>query len=224
MTGEAWQSAGPSLRQVIAFGSTSADTKIDSAASDERALAQSLRRSEQRLAVECQRLRVVWTMLRPTLIYGGRDDLVARISGIARRWHVYPRLLGDAGRARRQPVHAADLAAAVLQAIDNTAAFDRRFDLGGRECLSLADLIRRSAKAGTELAFPLPVSLNLLLRIAEVFRVAPGHSGSSRAAATRLGRDQLFDLEPARAALGFAPRDFAPEKLIRESDRRGIDE
>lgn len=218
------QAPTPSLRQVIAFGSTSADTKIDSASSAERALAQSLRRSEQQLAVECRRLGAVWTLLRPTLIYGGHDDVVARIGRIAQRWHVYPRLLGDAGRARRQPVHAADLASAVVQSIDNAAAFDRRFDLGGQECLSLADLIRRSARAGTERTLPLPVSLSLLLRLAEVFRVAQGHSGLSRSAATRLGRDQLFDLEPARTALGYAPRAFAPERPAGDLGVGGLDE
>ena len=205
------QSPAPSLRQIIAFGSTSADTKIDSGSDDERALAQSLRQSELRLAIECARLGAAWTLLRPTLIYGGSDDLVARIGRIAARWHVYPRPLGRAGQAMRQPVHAADLAKAVIQAIDNPAAFNRRFDLAGQESLSLADLIRRSAKAATPLACPLPVPLGLLLRFAEVLGVTPGKSGLGRSAATRLGRDQLFDSEAAHTALGYTPRAFAPE-------------
>ncbi|HWS25074.1 MAG TPA: hypothetical protein VN259_00745 [Xanthomonadales bacterium] len=220
----ALQAPAPTLRQVIAFGSTSAETKIDSSSDDERALAQSLQRSEHRLAVECQRIGAAWTLLRPTLIYGGSDDLVARIGRFAQRWHVYPRPLGRVGQARRQPVHAADLAAAVIQAIDNPAAFNRRFDLAGLESLSLADLIRRSARAATRLACPLPVPLGLLLRFAESTGVAPGQSGLSRSAATRLGRDQLFDIQPARTALGYAPRAFAPETPARKSVGRGVDE
>jgi uncharacterized protein YbjT (DUF2867 family) len=204
------QAPGPLLRQVIAFGSTSADTKIDSASADERALAKSLRESEARLARECARLGATWTLLRPTLIYGGADDLVARIGRMAARWHVYPRPLGAIGRALRQPVHAADLAAAVMASIDNPAAFNGRFDLAGQEVLSLAVLIRRSAQASGRMALPLPLPGGLLLRLAGSFGAFAGSARLSGAAATRLARDQVFDSGPARAALGFAPRGFAP--------------
>jgi nucleoside-diphosphate-sugar epimerase len=204
------QSTSSSLRQVIAFGSTSAETKIDSASADERALAASLRESEARLASECARIGIAWTLLRPTLIYGGANDLVARIGRMAARWHVYPRPLGAIGRALRQPVHAADLASAVMAGIDNPAAFNGRFDLAGQETLSLAALIRRCAQASGRRALPLPLPGGLLLRLAGSFGAFAGSSRLSGAAATRLARDQVFDTAPARAALGFAPRGFAP--------------
>jgi nucleoside-diphosphate-sugar epimerase len=204
------QSPSPSLRQVIAFGSTSADTKIDSASAEERALAASLRDSEARLAREGARLGVAWTLLRPTLIYGGTNDLVARIGRMAARWHAYPRPLGAIGRALRQPVHATDLAAAVMASIDNPAAFNGRFDLAGQETLSLAALIRRSAQASGRMALPLPLPGGLLLRLAGSLGAFAASSRISGAAATRLARDQVFDNGPARAALGFAPRSFVP--------------
>ena len=206
------QAPSPSLRQVIAFGSTSADTKIDSASTEERALAQNLRESEARLANECARLGAAWTLLRPTLIYGGVNDLVARLGRMAARWHVYPRPLGAIGKALRQPVHAADLASAVMASIDNPAAFNRRFDLAGHEMLSLAALIRRSAQAGGRLALPLPLPGGLLLRLAEWVGAFASSSRLSGAAATRLARDQVFDYAPAVRALGYAPRDFAPDR------------
>jgi nucleoside-diphosphate-sugar epimerase len=204
------QPTSSSLRQVIAFGSTSAETKVDSASADERALAASLRDSEARLASECARLGVAWTLLRPTLIYGGADDLVARIGRLAARWHVYPRPLGAVGRALRQPVHAADLAAAVVACIDNPAAFNGRFDLAGQETLSLADLIRRSAHACCSFALPVPMPAEALLRLAGSIGVLPRSSALGAASRTRLARDQVFDTAPARAALGFAPRGFVP--------------
>ena len=205
------QAPTASVRQVIAFGSTSADTKFDSSSAEERALAQSLRQSEQQLAEQCQRLGVAWTLLRPTLIYGGDTDLVARIAQFARRWHVYPRPIGRAARALRQPVHASDLAQAVVRSIDNPAAANRRFDLPGPQSLSLTALIRRAAQAGSRLACPIPLPLGMLLRFGDAFGVVRGQSGLNHSAAARLGRDQVFDMTPARTALGFAPRAFAPE-------------
>ncbi len=200
----------PALRQVIAFGSTSAETKIDSASADERALAASLRESEARLARESARLGVAWTLLRPTLIYGGADDLVARIGRLAARFHVYPRPLGAIGRALRQPVHAADLASAMVASIDNPAAFNVRFNLAGQETLSLAALIRRSAHAGSSFALPVPLPAEALLTVAGIIGALPRSSALSGASGLRLARDQVFDTAPARAALGFAPRGFAP--------------
>jgi nucleoside-diphosphate-sugar epimerase len=205
------QLPSPALRQVIAFGSTSADTKIDSDSGEERALARSLRQSEQLLASHAARIGASWTLLRPTLIYGGDTDLVARISRFAARWHVYPRPLGAAARALRQPVHAGDLAAAVIQSIDNPAAQDRRFDLAGDQSLTLAELIRLAAKAGSRRALPVPLPLHTLLRLSDLTAAAPVGSALDRSASTRMGRNQIFDTTPARTALGFTPRPFAPD-------------
>lgn len=206
----AQQSPTAALRQVIAFGSTSAQTKLDSSSAPERDLAQRLLASEATLARECARLGVRWTLLRPTLIYGGDHDLIARIGTFAARWHVYPRLLGSAGRGRRQPVHADDLAGAVIAAIDCESAFDQRIDLPGGEELSLAQLIARAAHARTGLVLPVPIPFTLATRLAAKWRWIGRSSGLSRDAGARISRDQVFELGPAAQALGFAPRSFEP--------------
>jgi nucleoside-diphosphate-sugar epimerase len=204
------QSPSGALRQVIAFGSTSTQTKLDSSSVAERDLAQSLLASEAALARECVRLGVRWTLLRPTLIYGGEHDLVARIGAFAARWHVYPRLLGSAGRARRQPVHADDLASAVVAAIDHEATFDQRVDLPGGEELSLAELIARAARTRTRLTMPIPIPFMLGARLATQLRWIGGSSGLNIDAGARISRDQVFNLGPAAQALGFDPRPFEP--------------
>lgn len=204
------QPPGGALRQIIAFGSTSADTKADSPSDRERALAASLRRSEARLAQECTRLNATWTLLRPTLIYGAGTDLVARIGDFAARWHIYPRPLGTIGRARRQPVHAQDLAIATLGSIDTLAAANQRFDLAGDEVLALAALIARAARTRTRFAWPLPLPIGLLLRSGSALGLLESRSGLDAAGAGRLAQDQVFDTVPARQALGFAPRRFEP--------------
>ncbi|MCB1602140.1 MAG: hypothetical protein KDI66_19120 [Xanthomonadales bacterium] len=204
------QSAIPALRQVIAFGSTSAQTKLDSSSAPERDLARRLGASEAALARECARLGVRWTLLRPTLIYGGDHDLIARIGAFAARWHLYPRLLGSAGRGRRQPVHADDLAGAVIAAIDCEAAFDQRIDLPGGEELSLMQLIARAARARTPMVLPIPIPFMLGARLAAKWHWISGSSGLSMDAGARISRDQVFDLGPAVQTLGFAPRPFEP--------------
>ncbi|MBL8243597.1 MAG: hypothetical protein JNL89_05390 [Rhodanobacteraceae bacterium] len=206
----AQQAPAGQLRQVIAFGSTSATTKSDSPAATERALARRLLDAEAALARESARLGIAWTLLRPTLIYGGSADLVARIARFSARWHVHPLPLGSFGRALRQPVHAGDLAAATFASIDNPAAFGRSFDLGGAEALSLAQLIARSARAQGNWSLTLPVPLSGLLRVAAVLGWLPARAALSPASLQRMAQDQVFDTGPARAALGYAPRPFQP--------------
>lgn len=200
------QSATPALRQIISLGSTSVHTKSDSSSSSERALAQRLSAAEADLQAAGARLRVPTTLLRPTLIYGGASDLVARIGAVAARWHVYPFLLGAAAHARRQPVHAADLADAVWAALRQPGAAFRAYDLPGGEILSLRALIRRAAAARTPFALPLPVPAALLLRLSG----GQAQAALDRHSVARMARDQLFDDRPAREAFGYAPRTFRP--------------
>jgi len=203
-------SPGGALRQVVALGSTSVRTKQASAAIGERELARRLLDAEARLAHECARLGARWTLLRPTLIYGGEHGLVARIGAVAARWHVYPRPLGRIGRALRQPVHVQDLARVVYAALDNAGALDRAFELGGGEVLALAALCRRAAVAGTRVALPLPLPTGWLLHIADTLRLLPASAAMSRDSLARMAQDQLCDNTPAAAALRHAPRGFDP--------------
>lgn len=204
------QAVAPGLRQVIAFGSTSVATKLDSPSPAERELAARLLAGERGLAEECRRLGLHWTLLRPTLIYGGGQDLVARIAALAARWRVCPRLHGAAARALRQPVHVADLAEAVLAAIDNPQAQDRAFDLPGGETLSLKMLVERAARSGGRWLLPLPLPLGWLLTLAHALGLLAHSSALGAASLMRMARDQCFDAAPARAALGFEPGPFRP--------------
>lgn len=200
----------PALRQIIAFGSTSALTKRDSASPAERELAEGLRASESALARESLRLGAGHTLLRPTLIYGGEQDLIARIAGFAARWHCYPQLLGQVGAALRQPVHAADLAQAVVSAIDCEQAMDQTLDLVGGETLSLAQMIAATARARSRWTLPVPMPLAPLLGLATLLGTAAKSSALNSASIARMSQDQVFDSGPATRILGFRPRPFSP--------------
>lgn len=200
------QPRAPALQQILSLSSTSVHTKRDSSAAAERALAQRLADAESALQAEGARLGVGTTLLRPTLIYGGANDLVARIGALAARWHVYPWLLGAAAHARRQPVHAADLASAVHAAWRQLGRGHRAYDLPGGETLTLRQLIRRAALAGSTYAMPVPLPAGWLLRL------SGGHAQAAlqRDSLARMARDQLFDAASARAELGYQPRSFQP--------------
>lgn len=106
--------------RVVAFGSTSLETKQDSADDHERDLAGRLREAEARIFAAAKELQAKATVLRPTLVYGaGRDKTLTRVVTLARRmgFFVLPR---DAN-GLRQPVHVDDLADAALAVVDADA-------------------------------------------------------------------------------------------------------
>jgi len=195
--------------QVIAFSSTSALTKIDSDDEAERQLAMKLREAEQALKDKCSELGMRWTILRPTLIYGGGlDQNISVIAKLMRRFRVFP--LPGRGKGLRQPVHGGDLATAALAAINNPAAFDTTFNLPGGETLTYAEMVKRVAGKidGGVLVLRLPEGL---LKICFAIAKRIGFSKFGAAMIARTNQDLVFDTAAARQYLSYKPRDFDPE-------------
>jgi uncharacterized protein YbjT (DUF2867 family) len=203
------------VRRVIALSSMSAESKRASSDPAERELAERLVAAEQRLARTAQARDIAWTVLRPTLVYGdGRDRSLAPIARFARRWHILPIPLGASGL--RQPVHAADLAAAVDAVVDCSAAAGKVYPLGGGEQLRLDDLLRRlrAALPGGVLALPVP---RAALRIAQ--RLRAGNALISGAALQRLREPLTADNRAAQRDFGYAPRAFIAGDVLPQKAR-----
>ena len=194
-------------RRLVAVSSTSRLTKANSPAPGERAVAARLAEGEEAVIARCEAAGVAWTLLRPTLIYAeGEDRNVSRLAGLITRFGVLP--LAGRGEGLRQPVHAADLACAVLQALDAPAAFDRTYALPGGETLSYRDMAVRIFEALGRpprlLSLPPPLwRLGLAL-------ASPVLPGATAAMGARMSEDLAFDAGPAARDFGYAPRPFRP--------------
>ena len=195
--------------RVVALGSTSVHAKKDSPVAAERALAQTLRDAERRLAAAAEARGSALTVLRPTLVYGhGRDGSLSRLVRLARRWRVLALPLHAGGL--RQPVHVDDVAGAVLGALRARSACPGFFDLPGGETLAFDDMVRRVLAAGapgTRLArLPGPLfraGVGLLRGLGRLDEAGAGMLA-------RFAQDQVYDAGPARTALGHYPRGFQP--------------
>lgn len=196
-------------QRVIAFGSTSADSKQASPDARERELATRLQAAENMLLATGAQRGARTTLLRPTLVYGiGRDRNLTRIAQLARRWHGFVLPRGATGL--RQPVHAEDLAQAAWRVAHSDAALAPRYDLPGGETLEYRDMVRRVL-----------ASLDPPVRLFEIpaWLLRTALWGAHRArllgdagfgAIARLGIDLVYNVEPARRDLGYAPRLFQP--------------
>src|SRR5690348_10705261 len=144
-----WIDAGaaPNLERVVATSSMSAESKQASPAAAEREISRRLREGEAALASACERRGVAWTILRPTLIYGAaRDKSLTPLARRATRWRVFGL---PAGSGLRQPVHAADVSAAVLRALDGGAR-GRVLQIGGGERLTASAMFERVRASRSE--------------------------------------------------------------------------
>lgn len=213
----AWlERANPALRVVVALSSTSVHTKADSEAPAERALVRHLHDAEARLAAWCAARGVAWTVLRPTLVYGcGLDANLSRVVRLARRWRVVP--LPGRARGLRQPVHADDVANAMLAAAARPAG--AVLDLPGGETLTYREMIARTLACLPEAPRLVTVPAPLVRAGAALLRLLPRYADVSGAMVTRLARDLVFDGRPARDALGWNPRPFRPEASMFEEPR-----
>lgn len=206
--------------RVVAFGSTSVRVKRDSGDADERALAQRLHSAEATLQARADARSVPAVVLRPTLVYGsGGDRTLTRIAGITRRIGGF--VLPADATGRRQPVHVDDLADAAFAALTRPLAVAGGYDLPGGETLAYRDMVARVLAALDPprrlLTLPSPL-FSLAAAGAQAIGAVPGFGPATRA---RLREDLVFDAEPARLALGYAPRAFAPTDAMFRSDGAG---
>src|SRR6202165_4520999 len=197
----------PSLKRIVAFSSTSIVTKIDSELKSERESMTALAEAEQKLIATCERLRIGWTILRPTIIYAeGRDRNVTRLARLIQTFGVLP--LAGRGSGLRQPVHAEDLAIGAINAAAQEAAINKVYVLPGRDIISYREMVGRifdgMQKPRRIVSVP-PILWRLAFLTAKPF-----FPTANAAMGTRMAKDMVFDGSPATRDFNWNPREFRP--------------
>lgn len=195
------------VRRVVALSSTSRFGKSASADPMERGVARHLADGEEHFQAWAERNRVEWTILRPTLIYDfGRDQNVTAIAEIVRRYGVFP-LLGRAN-GLRQPVHAEDVAAACVAALEAPSAAGRAYDIPGGETLTYRSMVERvfhHLGRPTRIVTVPRAALRLAL---PALKLHPKRRHWSIGMADRMNEDLAFDASAAWRDFGYRPREF----------------
>jgi nucleoside-diphosphate-sugar epimerase len=197
------------VTRIVAVGTTSVFTKVQARSMQDRKLVEEQQQAERALADYCTGRGIHWALLRPTLVYDGRRDRnVTRIAHFIRRAGFFA--VAAPGIGLRQPLHAADLAAACQAALDSGGG-SRDYNLGGGETLSYRAMLERIFRALGRRPRILPVPLALYRGALAAARLHPRFRGLSLDVADRMNQDLVFDYGDAARDLGFHPRAFAPE-------------
>lgn len=149
-----------------------------------------------------------WTIIRPTMIYGGPDDRnIARLVRVLRRTRVLP--LPGGGAALQQPVHVEDLAAALLAAVGTDVAVARTYDVAGPEPMTFRRLVETAADAVGRRVWLVPVPLRPVVGAARAYERLARTPRLKSEQLARLAEDKAFAIDDAVRDLGFNPRSFA---------------
>jgi nucleoside-diphosphate-sugar epimerase len=195
-------------RRVVALSSTSRFTKVGSGDTAENAIAAKLIDAEARVQAWAEGRGIEWVVLRPTLIYGqGRDKNISEMARFIRRFGFFP-LLGSA-QGLRQPIHAEDVAAACVAALQTPGAANRAYNLSGGETLAYREMVARVFAALGRPARLVTVPLWAFRLAVAMLRRLPRYRHWSAAMAERMNRDLVFDHAEAARDFGFKPRGFA---------------
>lgn len=203
-----WYARGlVAAKRVVAFGSTSLDTKQASGDAHERDIVARLQAAERLVFDTAAANGATATLLRPTLVYGaGRDQTLARIAAMARRMRFF--VLPRGGDGQRQPVHVDDLAAAALAVVDASATYGQAYALPGGETLTYREMVARTLAALDPPATLWQVPMPMFRGALSVARTAGMMRGLTDDAVARMREDLVFDAAPARNDFGYAPRAF----------------
>lgn len=195
------------VRRVIAFSSSSAESKQNSAEASDRELARVLVSAEDRIKEAAASSNIALTLFRPTMIYGfGRDGNIMAIAALIKRLGVFP--IAGSGSGLRQPVHSLDLADAAIKCMETGSTIGQTYNLGGAEKLSYKNMVRRIFIALERepriLHIPQPLYRALIGVAVKLRMIGEVSSG----AAARMNEDLCFDMGPAATDFGYTGSGF----------------
>jgi len=151
-----------------------------------------------------------WTILRPGVIYGDGDDMLAHLALMIRTASVFP-IVGD-GSAPMRPVDVRDVALAVAATLQHSCS-PHTYDIVGPDRLTLRDVVQQVAKA-IDLPvtiWPTPVAvMRVPVWIMEATMRQPL---STRAQLSMLAEGLDGDPAPASRELGITTAPFTVDRL-----------
>jgi uncharacterized protein YbjT (DUF2867 family)/ligand-binding SRPBCC domain-containing protein len=115
---------------------------------------------------------IPFTIIRPTWIYGPRDVALNRFLGFA-RWLPFVPLTGS-GRQLLAPVFIGDIGRLAADALEDRAAANQVFEIGGPETLTMREIVATALRVSRKRRLIMPAPAALLRLAAHVLQHLPG--------------------------------------------------
>lgn len=157
-----------------------------------------------------------WTIIRPTMIYGGKhDNNLQRLLQQLRGMPVFP--LPAGGRMLWQPVFTWDVVSALIAALEGEHTIGKAYTVAGPEPISYKEMLETIIEEAGLRTVLVPVPLGPLKPLVKVYEKVSRRPRVGYDQILRLQEDKDFDIREARRDLNFDPISF------REGIRRKLD-
>ncbi|MBX7243987.1 MAG: NAD(P)H-binding protein [Candidatus Sumerlaeaceae bacterium] len=148
-----------------------------------------------------------WTIIRPSMIYGGpEDNNIEHLVRALRRWPVHPMVGG--GRMRWQPVFTWDVVQALVAALDRPETIGHDYTVAGPEAISYREMVKTILDGTNRRVLLLPIPMAAARLAARMLGMVSTRPRITLDQIRRLEEDKVFDISPARRELGFDPVSF----------------
>jgi nucleoside-diphosphate-sugar epimerase len=172
----------------------------------------SLNSSSKLVRLEAEKIisnsNVVYTILRPTMIYGSyRDRNMCRLIKYLRRWPIIP-IFGN-GEYLQQPVYVKDVALAITQALESERTIRKSYNISGGDALTFNQVIDTICNILNRRVWKIylsPSPIVALTRSAEKIGLRLPIKAEQ---IQRLNEDKAFDFAEAAHDFGYNPCSFA---------------
>jgi len=144
---------------------------------------------------------MTYTIIRPSWIYGPGDVALNRFLAMSRFLPFVP-LIGNPGKQRLQPVFIDDVARAVAACLENPAADNRVFEIGGPEVLTMAEVVRTALQVAGRRRLLLAAPRPVMKLAAALLQYLPGRP-LTPGAVDFITMDALADPSEIEQALGI---------------------
>ncbi len=146
---------------------------------------------------------LTYTILRPPWVYGPEDSALNRFLAMSRFQPFVP-LIGAPGKQKMQPVFIDDVGRATAECLDNPAAANQMFELGGPEVLTMSEVVLTALEVAGRRRFLLPAPKFVMKALAAVAQFMPGRPLTPDAV-DFITMDALGDPSDISQKLGLTP-------------------
>ncbi len=148
-----------------------------------------------------------WTILRPSMIYGGpRDNNIERLKTYFQKTPFFPLVRG--GMQLVQPVFTWDVVDALEAALGRPQSIGHAYTLAGPEPFTYRHMVESAAALVRRKPVFIPMPFELAMAGAWLIEHSFPKPLATPEMVRRFLEDKVFDIKPAQADLGFAPVSF----------------
>jgi NADH dehydrogenase len=146
---------------------------------------------------------LTYAVLRPSWVYGPEDGALNRFLAMSRFQPFVP-LIGAVGKQKMQPVFIDDVGRAAAECLDNPAAANQTFELGGPNVYSMSEVVKTALKVAGRRRVLLPAPKIVMKALASGLQFMPGRPLTPDAI-DFITMDALADPTDISEKLGLTP-------------------